>query len=133
MSEEGPGLISVNPFEILEDRRKARDDGIWHGRVISHGGASTELPNGFSDLAEIVAQYESDESQWDGDVAAVVRLNDGRYVSWETFWGPTGDGFSEDAYGGEADIHFANDLDTIVRFGLTDEGRRWLNLSLPES
>lgn len=133
MTKEGPGLTTINPFDILEQRREWGDDGSWHGRVISHGGTSTELPDGFSDLGKIVAQYESDVSDYDGNVAAVVRLSDGRFMSWETFWGPTGSGFSEDAYGGDADIHFANDLDTIVRFGLTDEGRGWLNLSLPES
>ena len=131
MSEEGPGLIQINPFEIVEDRLQWGGDGGWHGRVISHDGASTELPNGLSDLAEIVAQYETDRCYYEGSCAAVVRLNDGRYMSWETFWGPTGNGFSEDAYGGEADVHFANDLDTIVRFGLTDEVRGWLGLDLP--
>src|ERR1035437_5576726 len=101
MSEEGPGLIQINPFEIVEDRLQWGGDGGWHGRVISHDGASTELPNGLSDLAEIVAQYETDRCYYEGSCAAVVRLNDGR----ETYlgggcWGGARGGRGRGATGG---------------------------------
>jgi hypothetical protein len=110
----------------------------WHGRTIGHGNAFVELPTDESQIADIVAQWTSNDDcepyaddPYEWSVAAVVRLIDGRYMSWETFQGATGNGFSEDAYGGEADIHFANDLETIVRFGLTAEGRENLGLQLP--
>lgn len=104
----------VNPFN--------RSD--WSGHYVSLDGTDA---SDFSedDVAEIIASgCHPDGSDWDGNVAAVLLLRDGRYVSYETFWGPTGDGFSYDAYGGNADIHFASDLATVGRLGLTDEGRR---------
>jgi hypothetical protein len=75
------------------------------------------------DVAEVVAAGESGD-RWDGTVAAVLRLKDGRFVSYETFYGPTGDGFSLDAYGGDADLKFGATLEVVQRLGLTDEGRR---------
>lgn len=121
MKEELPW---PNPFIIDPDYPND-----WHGRTIGHDGADVHLPSE-SGVDDVVAQWMDDQG-YDGEVCAVVRLLDGRYMSWETFWGPTGNGFSEDAYGGNADIHFANDLETIIRFGLTDEGREHLGLQLP--
>lgn len=106
--------INVTPF--------FRHD--WSGRLISLGGAPTD---DFTeeDVAEVIAQGEEDHGGgWDGECAAVLRLKDGRYVSYETFWGPTGDGFCADAYGGTADLQFAYDEATVVRWGLTDNGRK---------
>lgn len=104
----------------------------WHGEFRSLDGTRahdfTE-----ADVAEVVAYGENDlGGGWDGEVAAILRLNDGRHVAFETFWGPTGDGFSYDAYGGNADILFAADADTAARFGLTKEGRRLAGVSIPE-
>lgn len=75
------------------------------------------------DIAEVLYQGETGDD-WDGKVAAVFRLKDGRLVAYETFWGPTGDGFNEDAYGGNAELVFASDLRLLVNGALTDEGRR---------
>ena len=68
---------------------------------------------------------------WDGEVAAILLLNDGRYVSYETFYGPTGDGFYEDAYGGDADLVFSSSLENALRYGLTKNGRKLVGMPLP--
>lgn len=117
-------LVSPNPCGDLSS---------WHGHRIAHGGAPP-TPFTEEDVAEVIASYDSAAPHGyldEGNVACVVRLKDGRFVSWETFYGVTGDGFHEDAYGGEADIHYAGTLDDIIRFGLTDEGRENLKLTLP--
>lgn len=94
----------------------------WHGQLVSLDDTSTDDFEA-KDVAEVVACGSSDES-WDGEVAAVLRLHDGRFVSYETFWGPTGNGFCEDAYGGNADLKFGASLEVVARLGLTDQGRR---------
>lgn len=116
-------------FEDLYLDPTNRDN--WHGRLISLDGTSAE---DFTeqDVVEVVAHGDSGDV-WDGEVAAVLRLTDGRYVSYETFYGPTGHGFSEDAYGGDADLNFGADLDTVVRLGLTDEGRCLCGLPNPDT
>lgn len=106
----------VNPFGIFDDYKS------WHGHVVSVDGTPTG-PFAEADLDKIIFAGATDEGAWDGECAAVVLLKDGRYVAWETTWGPTGDGFSEDAYGGDADVYFASTLDAAVNMGLTQEGR----------
>ncbi len=106
-----------------------RDAESWSGRLISLDETSAE-DFGEVDVAEVVAAGE-DGDVYDGTTAAVLRLHDGRFVSFETFYGPTGNGFAEDAYGGDADLKFAADLETVVRLGLTDEGRRLCGLENP--
>lgn len=101
----------------------------WHGRWIVHGGVS-DADFTAGDVAEVIASATTPDA-WDGFSAAVLRLTDGRFVSFESFYGPTGSGFCDDAYGGDADIHVAPDFDTIVRFGLTDEGRALLEIDSP--
>lgn len=96
------------------------------------GDVSANIEFTLDDVAEVIAYGETPDG-WDGEVSGVVRLKDGRYVAWETFWGPTGDGFSEDAYGGDADITIAGTLDAAIRFGMTDAGRRLCGLKQPTS
>lgn len=103
--------------------------GKWHGRYIAHGAVQA-IPFDSDDIAEVIATWESDTG-WERNVAAVVQLNNKCFVSWETFSRTSGNGFYCDYYGGGADVHFAATLDDIIRWGLTDEGRRNLNLSLP--
>ena len=76
-----------------------------------------------SDIAEILYHGDTGDD-WDGTEAAVLRLKDGRLVGYQTWWGPTGSGFCEDAYGGDAKLYYARDLDLLVRMALDDEGRR---------
>jgi hypothetical protein len=100
----------------------------WHGRLVSVDGVAKDDFTA-ADVAEVIARGETGDD-WEGTVAAVMRLHDGRFVAYETFYGPTGDGFSEDAYGGDADLHFASTLDAVVRFGLTDIGRDLCSLGV---
>lgn len=109
----------VNPFTRY----------TWHGRLVSIGGAATTDFTA-DDVEEVVAEGVH-EKGYDGSVAAVLKLKDGRFVTYETFWGPTGNGFSEDAYGGDADLHFAATFEDAVRWGLTDEGRRLCGIEQP--
>lgn len=74
------------------------------------------------DIAEVLYEGETPDD-WDGKVTAVFKLKDGRLVAYETWWGPTGSGFCEDAYGGDAELLIASDLRLLVN-ELSDEGRR---------
>ena len=93
----------------------------WTGNFISVDGTEagdfTE-----ADVSEVVAFGSSDPDDWDGDTAGIVRLYDGRFVSWEAFWGPTGNGFSRDAYGGESDLYFSASVES-ARAALSEGAR----------
>lgn len=95
-----------------------------HGGFRSIAGAEAG-PFKESEVAEVLFHGNVGADDWDGNEAAVIRLHDGRLVAWETWWGPTGAGFSEDAYGGTAELWFAPAglLNTLVLQALTDEGR----------
>lgn len=58
----------------------------------------------------------TEESDWDGMTAGVVRLKDGRYAAWQAFWDCTGNGFCCDAYGGTSDIVFARTREAAEAF-----------------
>lgn len=77
-----------------------------------------------SEDVESVLYHGSSGDEWDGVEAAILKLRDGRFVGYETWWGPTGSGFSEDAYGGDAKLCFGSDLDLVARMALSDESRR---------
>lgn len=99
---------------------------------LSLDGSSAEFPD-IKDVDYVIHQGEEEEDgDWDGTAAAVLKLKDGRYMVWEAWWGPTGDSFNEDAYGGDGDVSFARDYYQAVMFGLTDEGRKILNLDLDD-
>lgn len=119
-----PTMPGVNPFGIFDDGYKS-----WHGRLVSVDGTAT---GSFTeaDLDKLIFAGESNPGDWDGECAAVMLLKDGRYVAWETNWGPTGNGFSEDAYGGDADVYFASTLDAAINLGLTQEGRALAGVKL---
>lgn len=78
----------------------------WRGNLVSIDGAST-VDFVRADVARVVAYGETILDAWDGECAGIVQLHDGRFVAWESNWGPTGSGFCRDAYGGDADIGFA--------------------------
>ena len=77
----------------------------WSGSLLSVDGCDTKEFEE-SDVSEVL-QFASSGDRWDGETAGMARLKDGRFISWEAGYGPTGDGFCRDAYGGEADINFA--------------------------
>src|SRR5438105_309130 len=95
-------------LRLMEDEYGAND------------GACIELRDGTptsvlyeSDVAEVLYYGES-EDYWDGTSVAVLKLKDGRLVAWQTWWGPTGNGFGLDAYGGDTKVYFAQDLRLLV-------------------
>lgn len=94
----------------------------WEGSIVSLDGAP-EDPFEADDVAEEIASGSTGPGG-DGTFAAVFLLKDGRYIAWDTWWGPTGDGFCHDAYGGDASVYVAYDLETIKWEGLGAEGRR---------
>lgn len=97
--------------------------GSWtEGDFVSVDGAETG-PVAEEDMDELL-YFGTTGADWDGKEAAVMRLKDGRFVAYETWWGPTGDGFSEDAYGGDSNLYFGRDLNNLILTALTDEGRR---------
>lgn len=98
--------------------------GQWDEVCHSILGAGTMLPSA-DDVAEVLYLGSTDHDDWDGREAAVVRLKDGRLAAWECVWGPTGHGFSEDAYGGDAEVWFAPEsaLHTLILQSLTDTAR----------
>jgi hypothetical protein len=97
--------------------------------MIGIAGATAE-PIEESDV-DYVRHYFVTDDRWDGYEAAVFCLKDGRWVSYESTYGPTGSGFSADAYGGDADVYFAPSYEEIVRWGLTDEARRDMGIEQP--
>lgn len=107
-----------------------KDGGRWDGGTRTYGDVSDDSGFGLDDVEELVGATKTPDD-WDGVEAAVLKLKDGRYVSYESTWGPTGSGFSVDAYGGDAVLTFAPDLETIIRWGLTDAGRRLLGVPNP--
>ena len=100
--------------------------GTWSGKFYSFDGTPAS-DFGPQDVARVLAADNSGEG-WDGHAAAVIQLKDDRWVAWESTWGPTGSGFSEDAYGGDANVYFSYDLANCIRYGLTTEGRELLDL-----
>lgn len=92
----------------------------WGGELRSIDGTSA-ADFTREDAAELVA-YGGGWDVWDG-MAAIVRLRDGRFVSWEA-GDDTGDGFRSDPYCGPAgtDIMFAATAKMAAR-GISEQGR----------
>lgn len=79
----------------------------WTGELVSADGCpTTDFTR--DDVERVIWWATTEETDWDGNTAGVVLLKDGRYAAWEADWGPTGNGFCCDAYGGTADIVFAH-------------------------
>lgn len=76
----------------------------WTGKIVSADGASTQ-DFAIDDVARIAHLGETDG--WNGTSAGVVELADGRFVSWESLFEPSGAGFYCDFYGGDADVFVA--------------------------
>jgi len=102
--------------------------GSWHGRFLSIDG--THATDFSEDEIDELLAYANTGLGWDGDEAGILRLKDGRIVSWESSWGPTGDGFHMGAYGGDADICFAETLEMSLR-GLSEGSLDLLASQLP--
>lgn len=90
-----------------------------YGRVVGIHGASTH-PSRLHDVVEIVHDWSEGGTFTEGSVFGVVRLSDGRYLSWTSWTDVTGTGFYPDAYGGNTDIFYSNSLEDAINFGLED-------------
>lgn len=100
----------------------------WFGSINAIGECSTDEPE-ISDVVEVVSHCETGD-RFEGNSYAVVRLLDGRFLAWETWWGATGDGFFHDAYGGDSDVVVSMSLALICRLGISDEARSALDLGV---
>lgn len=97
----------------------------WTGDLISADGTSTEDFEK-DDVFKVIA-FGTTPDDWDGETAAVVELIDGRFVGWEANWGPTGNGFCYDAYGGTAALIFGKTVEAVLPY-ISDKGKELLDL-----
>jgi hypothetical protein len=68
-------------------------------------------------------------SDFDKSEIAIVELNDGRFVGWESWSDVTGSGFHGDAYGGDVEVWFAGSL-VDLRLMFSEQG--WTAMRLPD-
>lgn len=97
--------------------------GEWSGEFVSLDGC--DVADFEIDDVAVVLGYGDTGADWDGRSAGIVRLRDGRFVVWESDWGPTGSGFSCDAYGGDADIAFATTAGAALGY-LSERSREFI-------
>ncbi len=84
----------------------------WSGSLISVDGCdASDFKR--DDVARVIVYGWTSDDRWDGRCAGIAQLHDGRYIGWESSWGPTGSGFHEDAYGGDADILFGRTREAV--------------------
>jgi hypothetical protein len=95
--------------------------GQWNGQFVSVDGTST-ADFTYDDVSDVIICCEEEYSGYDGTSFGIVKLTDGRYISWETTWGPTGNGFSADAYSGDADIYCSMSMKAMF-FYLSESAR----------
>ena len=122
-------LEKVIGFDGPWDPDGARSGGWTFGtcRHVGNLAVAIDLPS-IDDVVSVHSYASTDDEDWDGATAAILVLTDGRWMTWESWWGPTGSGFSDDAYGGDADVWIADSLDASIRLGLTNDGRRLLGV-----
>ena len=106
-----PDMVSVNPFSRYD----------WSGEVVSLDETDAD-PVPEDSLYKLLVAGETPE-RWDGEVSGIALINDGRWIAWSTFYGPTGHGFCNDAYGGNATIFVASSPETLRQMALGAEGR----------
>lgn len=110
-------MLPLRPFPLPD---------VWRGHTSTWDGTNL-LRIGLTtvdDIDEVIASGVEPSSDTSGIVAAVLRLRDGRYISYQTYYNRTCDGFRETAYGGGvADLIVSSTLRTAALTGLTDIGR----------
>lgn len=114
-------MISI---ENINDAPWNRDK--WTGELISVDGTSVE--DFTMEDVEVLLAYGETPDDWNGSSAGVAELKDGRLISWESSYGPTGCGFRKNAYGGTADILFSSTVQTAVRC-ISEQSRELLEWS----
>lgn len=102
----------------------------WSGKLITLDDTpTTDFKR--EDIARVfAANMRGEMGGWDGKAAAIIQLKDDRWVAWESFWAPTGSGFSYDAYGGDSNVYFGSTLENVIAYGLTNDGRDILGLDI---
>jgi hypothetical protein len=81
----------------------------WSGRSLGDAVIPEAVTK--EDVEEVIFYWDEGAQEYDGKNVCVVRLTQGRgFAVWESWWGPTGSGFHEDAYGGDAIVFFAPTL-----------------------
>lgn len=113
------GLPDINTMSNVPWNRHE-----WSGSFVSVDGCQTSDIT-IDDVALLLAYGDTGRNDWDGESAGIAQLVDGRYIAWESNWGPTGSGFCHDAYGGTADILFAETEDAATR-AISEQGRELL-------
>jgi hypothetical protein len=118
--------MTIEEFNIKAGCQVPWTRGTWNGQFLS----LDDTPAGDFKPEEIwrVLAVNNSGGDWDGFGAAVIQLKDGRWVAWESSWGPTGSGFSEDAYGGDANVYFSSTMEGAIMLGLTPVSRDLLGL-----
>jgi len=118
--------MTIDEFCIKAGGQVPWQRGTWYGQFLSldNTPAGDFKPE---DIWRVLA-VNNTGGDWDGTGAAVVQLRDKRWVAWESSWGPTGCGFSEDAYGGGANVYFSSTLEGAILLGLTPDSRNILGL-----
>lgn len=106
-------------------------DSLWtRPSATAIGGVSARLELPLEGHVFVARETAGD---WSGEVAGIGICSDGRWVAWETTWDPTGDGFTCDAYGGDAAVVFGPDPFTLAAMALTQDGRALLGWPEPEA
>ncbi len=106
-----PDWPRVNPFSRYD----------WTGSIYSIDGTDDSEVSEDSCLFLLVAG--STPSGWDGEASGIALLKDGRWIAWCESWGPTGDGFNRDAYGGNGTIYVGRNPESLRAQALGSEGR----------
>ncbi len=117
--------VAGAPIEVGEVGEAPWSRCDWSGQLVSLDGCPAHDFT-IDDVAAVLG-YGDTGGYWDGEAAGIARLKDGRYIVWESTWGPTGSGFSCDAYGGDADIAFAFSAGRALQY-LSERSReviRW--------
>ena len=114
-------------MKLTPDHPFARGD--FRGNFTSVDGTEAFFEDNEELIKKIIKTYSTDPNDWDGNCCGIVELHDGRFVGWESGWGPTGSGFSMDAYGGDGIIVVGASENAVVRYGLSQESR--MNLGYP--
>lgn len=120
-------LFRESPLEICHPNPFARHE--WKGKVVSLDEASSDDIDENSLVFCLLSGRT--KGYWDGESAGIALIKDGRWVAWETWWGPTGDGFNHDAYGGSEVIYVATHPEVLRTRGLGENGRHLCGLTLP--
>lgn len=115
--------VAGDPIDLASISEAPWQRHSWHGKLVSLDGC-TEHDFAIDDV-EAVLGYGDTGKGWDGEAAGIARLKDGSYIAWESTWGPTGSGFSEDEYGGDADIAFATTPGRALEY-LSEQSRELL-------